>query len=89
MVNKLKKHKVWLAKVNSQARLNSIQNLATVYQNFFLDTHAVGFSKFKSHKRRKSFQCPQYFPVDIRKRDTITIPKAPDIIISRILILQN
>ena len=78
MVNELKKENQWLTEVNSQALLNSIRNLDTAYKNFFRDTHAVGFPKFKSRKNRQSFQCPQHCRVDFGK-GTISIPKAKDI----------
>ena len=78
MVNELKKENQWLTEVNSQALLNSIRNLDTAYKNFFRDTHAVGFPKFKSRKSKQSFQCPQHCNVDFVK-GTITIPKAKDI----------
>lgn len=64
MVNELKKENQWLTEVNSQALLNSIRNLDTAYKNFFRDTHAVGFPKFKSRKSKQSFQCPQHCNVD-------------------------
>ena len=78
MVNELKKENQWLTEVNSQALLNSIRNLDTAYKNFFRDTHAVGFPRFKSRKNRQSFQCPQHCSVDFGK-GTISIPKAKDI----------
>lgn len=78
MVNELKKENQWLTEVNSQALLNSIRNLDTAYRDFFRDTRAVGFPKFKSRKSKQSFQCPQHCNVDFVK-GTITIPKAKDI----------
>ena len=78
MVNKLKKENQWLTEVNSQALVSSIRNLDTAYKNFFRDTHAVGFPKFKSRKSKQSFQCPQHCNVDFVK-GTITIPKAKGI----------
>ena len=78
LVNELKKENQWLAEVNSQALLNSIRNLDIAYKNFFRDTHAVGFPRFKSRKNRQSFQCPQHCSIDFAK-GTITIPKAKDI----------
>jgi len=78
MVNELKKDNQWLTEVNSQALLNSIRNLDTAYKNFFRDTHAVGFPRFKSRKNRQSFQCPQHCSVDFGK-GTVSIPKAKDI----------
>ena len=78
MVNELKKENQWLTEANSQALLNSIRNLDTAYKNFFRDTHAVGFPRFKSRKNRQSFQCPQHCSVDFGK-GTVSIPKAKDI----------
>ena len=78
MVNELKKENQWLTEVNSQALLNSIRNLDTAYKNFFRDTHAVGFPRFKSRKNRQSFQCPQHCSVDFKK-GTLSIPKAKGI----------
>lgn len=78
MVNDLKKENDWLAEVNSQSLLNSIRNLDTAYKNFFRNTHAVGFPRFKSRKDRQGFQCPQHCRVDFAN-GTITIPKAKDI----------
>ncbi len=78
MVNELKKANQGRTEVNSKALLYSIRNLDTAYKNFFSDTHAVGFPKFKSRKSKKSFQCPQHCNVDFVK-GTITIPKAKDI----------
>ena len=78
MVNELKKENQWLTEVNSQALLISIRNLDTAYKNFFRDTHAVGFPRFKSRKNRQSFQCPQHCSVDFGK-GTVSIPKAKDI----------
>ena len=78
MVNGLKKENPWLAEVNSQALLSSIRNLDTAFTNFFRDTRAVGFPRFKSRRGRQSFQCPQHCSVDFRRK-TISIPKAKDI----------
>ena len=78
MVNELKKENRWLVEVNSQSLLNSIRDLGTAYKNFFRDTHAVGFPRFKSRKDRQSFQCPQHCSVDFGK-ETISIPKATGI----------
>ena len=78
MKSKLKAEHEWLGEVNSQALQSSLRNLDTAYKNFFRDTHAVGFPKFKSRKNHQSFQCPQHCRVDFEK-GTITIPKAKDI----------
>ena len=78
MVNELKKENRWLVEVNSQSLLNSIRDLGTACKNFFRDTHAVGFPRFKSRKDRQSFQCPQHCSVDFGK-ETISIPKAKGI----------
>ena len=78
MKSELKAEHEWLGEVNSQALQSSLRNLDTAYKNFFRDTHAVGFPKFKSRKNHQSFQCPQHCRVDFEK-GTITIPKAKDI----------
>ena len=78
MVNELKAEHDWLKEVNSQSLLYSLRNLETAYTNFFRNTRAVGFPKFKSRKSRQSFLCPQHCRVDF-ERGTITIPKAKDI----------
>ena len=78
MVNELKAEHDWLKEVNSQSLLYSLRNLDTAYTNFFRNTRAVGFPKFKSRKSRQSFLCPQHCRVDF-ERGTITIPKAKDI----------
>ena len=78
MKSKLKAEHEWLGEVNSQALQSSLRNLDTAYKNFFRDTHAVGFPKFKSRNSKQSFQCPQHCRVDFEK-GTITIPKAKDI----------
>ena len=78
MVNELKAEHDWLKEVNSQSLLYSLRNLETAYTNFFRNTKAVGFPRFKSRKSRQSFLCPQHCRVDFAK-ETITIPKAKDI----------
>ena len=55
-----------------------MRNLDTAYTNFFRNTKAVGFPRFKSRKDKQSFLCPQHCRVDFEK-GTITIPKAKDI----------
>ena len=78
MSSELKTEHEWLGEVNSQALQSALRNLDTAYKNFFRDTHAVGFPKFKSRKQKQSFQCPQHCSVDFGK-GTISIPKAKDI----------
>ena len=78
MVNELKAEHDWLKEVNSQSLLYSLRNLDTAYTNFFRNTKAVGFPRFKSRKSRQSFLCPQHCRVDFAQ-ETITIPKAKDI----------
>lgn len=78
MKSELKVEHEWLSEVNSQSLQSSLRNLDTAYTNFFRNTKAVGFPKFKSRKNKQSFQCPQYCSVDFVK-GTITIPKAKDI----------
>ena len=78
MRSELKTEHEWLGEVNSQALQSALRNLDTAYKNFFRDTHAVGFPKFKSRKQKQSFQCPQHCSVDFGK-GTISIPKAKDV----------
>lgn len=78
MKSELKAEHEWLGEVNSQALQSSLRNLDTAYKNFFRNTKAVGFPRFKSRKNHQSFQCPQHCRVDFEK-GTITIPKAKDI----------
>ena len=78
MKSELKAEHDWLKEVNSQSLQSALRNLDTAYANFFRDTHAVGFPKFKSRKSGQSFLCPQHCSIDFAK-GTITIPKAKDI----------
>ena len=78
MKSELKAEHEWLSEVNSQSLQSSLRNLDTAYTNFFRNTKAVGFPRFKSRKSRQSFLCPQHCRVDFAK-ETITIPKAKDI----------
>lgn len=78
MKSELKAAHEWLSEVNSQSLQSALRNLDTAYKNFFRDTHAVGFPKFKNRKSKQSFQCPQHCSVDFGK-GTISIPKAKDI----------
>ena len=78
MVNKLKVEHNWLKEVNSQSLQCSLRNLETAYTNFFRNTKAVGFPRFKSRKSKQSFSWPQHCRVDF-ERGTITIPKAKNI----------
>lgn len=78
MKSELKAAHEWLSEVNSQSLQSALRNLDTAYKNFFLDTHAVGFPKFKSRKSKQSFLCPQHCNVDF-VNGTISIPKAKDI----------
>lgn len=78
MKSELKAEYEWLSDVNSQSLQSALRNLDTVYTNFFRNTKAVGFPKFKSRKDRQSFLCPQHCRVDFEK-GTVTIPKAKDI----------
>lgn len=75
MKSELKAEHKWLSEVNSQSLQSVLRNLDTAYRNFFRDTHAVGFPKFKSRKNHQSFQCPQHCSVDFQK-GTISVPKA-------------
>lgn len=78
MKSQLKAEHEWLSEVNSQSLQSALRNLDTAYTNFFHNTKAVGFPKFKSRRNRQSFLCPQHCRVDFAT-DTITIPKAPNI----------
>ena len=78
MKSELKVAHEWLSEVNSQSLQSSLRNLDTAYTNFFRNTKAVGFPRFKSRKDKQSFLCPQHCRVDFEK-GTITIPKAKDI----------
>lgn len=78
MKSELKAEHEWLSEVNSQSLQSALRNLDTAYTNFFRNTKAVGFPRFKSRKDRQSFLCPQHCHVDFDK-GTISIPKAKDI----------
>ncbi len=78
MKSELKAEHEWLSEVNSQSLQSALRNLDTAYSNFFRNTKAVGFPRFKSRKNRQSFQCPQHCSVDFKK-GTLSIPKAKGI----------
>lgn len=78
MKSELKAEHEWLSEVNSQSLQSTLRNLDTAYTNFFRNTTAVGFPRFKSRKDRQSFLCPQHCRVDFTD-GTITVPKAKDI----------
>ena len=78
IANKLKPEHEWLSEVNAQSLQSALRNLDTAYTNFFRNTKAVGFPRFKSRKDRQSFQNPQRGSVDF-ERGTVSIPKAKDI----------
>jgi putative transposase len=78
MKSELKAEHEWLSEVNSQSLQSALRNLDTAYTNFFRNTTAVGFPRFKSRKDRRSFLCPQHCRVDFTD-GTITVPKAKDI----------
>lgn len=78
MKSELKAEHDWLSEVNSQSLQSALRNLDMAYTNFFRNSKAVGFPRFKSRKDRQSFLCPQHCRVDF-ERGTITIPKAKDI----------
>lgn len=78
MKSELKAEHEWLSEVNSQSLQSALRNLDTAYTNFFRNTKAVGFPRFKSRKNKQSFLCPQHCRVDF-ENGTITIPKAKDI----------
>lgn len=78
MKSELKAEHDWLKEVNSQSLQSALRNLDAAYTNFFRNTKAVGFPKFKSRRSRQSFLCPQHCSVDFDK-GTVSIPKAKDI----------
>lgn len=78
MKSELKAEHEWLSEVNSQSLQSALRNLDTAYTNFFRNTKAVGFPRFKSRKNKQSFLCPQHCRVNF-ENGTITIPKAKDI----------
>lgn len=78
MKSELKAEHEWLSEVNSQSLQSALRNLDTAYTNFFRNTTAVGFPRFRSRKDRQSFLCPQHCRVDFTD-GTITVPKAKDI----------
>lgn len=78
MKSELKAEHEWLSEVNSQSLQSALRNLDTAYTNFFRNTKAVGFPRFKSRKNKQSFLCPQHCRVDFEK-GTITIQKAKDL----------
>ena len=78
MKSELKAEHEWLSEVNSQSLQSALRNLDTAYTNFFRNTKAVGFPRFKIRKNKQSFLCPQHCSVDFGK-GTISIPKAKDI----------
>ena len=78
MKSELKTEHEWLSEVNSQSLQSALRNLDTAYTNFFRNTKAIGFPKFKSRRDRQSFLCPQHCRVDFIN-GTITVPKAKDI----------
>lgn len=78
MKSELKAEYEWLSEVNSQSLQSALRNLDTAYTNFFRNTKAVGFPRFKSRKNKQSFLCPQHCRVDFGK-NIISIPKAKNI----------
>ena len=84
MKKELKAEHEWLTEVNSQSLQSALRNLDTAYTNFFRNTKAVGFPRYRSRKDRQSFLCPQHCRVDFSK-NTITIPKAKDAMRSQYL----
>ena len=78
MKSELKAEHEWLYEVSSQALQSALRNLDMAYTNFFRNTKAVGFPRFKSRKDKQSFLCPQRCHVDFQN-NTISIPKAKNI----------
>lgn len=44
----------WLSEISSQSLQSALRNPDTAYTDFFRNTHAVGFPRFKSRKDRQS-----------------------------------
>ena len=55
MKSELKAEHEWLSEVNSQSLQSALRNLDTAYNNFFRNTKAIGFPRFKSRKNKQSF----------------------------------
>lgn len=68
----------WLSEISSQSLQSALRNPDTAYTDFFRNTHAVGFPRFKSRKDRQSFLCPQHCSV-VSPKAQLQIPKAKDI----------
>ena len=67
----------WLSEISSQSLQSALRNPDTAYTDFFRNTHAVGFPRFKSRKDRQSFLCPQHWRVDFSKSQRYS-SRAPD-----------
>ncbi len=78
MKSELKAEHEWLSEVNSLSSQSALRNPDTAYTNFFRNTTAAGFPRFKSRMDRQSFLCPHHCRVGFTD-GTITIPKAKDI----------
>lgn len=62
----------WLKEVNSQSLQSALRNLDTAFSNFF--NKKSEYPKFKSKRKKQSFQCPQFCKVDFENSKLI-IPK--------------
>ena len=69
MRSELKTEHEWLGEVNSQALQSALRNLDTAYKNFFRDTHAVGFPRFKSRRTETEFSVSAALQRGLRKGD--------------------
>ena len=75
MRSELKTEHEWLGEVNSQALQSALSNLDTAYKNFFRDTHAVGFPKFKSRKEQAEFSVSAALQRGLREREQFPSPR--------------
>lgn len=58
MKSELKAEHEWLSEVNSQSLQSALRNLDTAYTNFFRNTKAVGFPRFKSARTSRASFVP-------------------------------
>jgi len=73
----LKKEYKWLKEVDSQALQAAVKKVDVAFKNYFLGI--AGYPKFKSKRGKQSFQCPNAPKrIDFEKQ-TLTIPKNPNI----------
>ena len=75
MKSELKVEHEWLSEVNSQSLQSSLRNLDTAYTNFFRNTKAVGFPRFKSRKDKQRASFAHSIAVWILKKEQSQSPK--------------